>query len=87
MKAGTQGYSQREAAKRQAEFERLTAINNNRTALMNATIAELIALYGTENVNTGHPLFNAILSSANGSIIDLDQLAADMTAFKNQEDI
>ena len=85
MKAGTQGYSQREAAKKQAEIERLTAINNNRTALLNATIVELQELYGTENVNTEHPLFNAILSSANGSIIDLDQLAADMTAFKNQE--
>ncbi len=83
--SGTTAHIQRKKAEQQEKLEKLVALNDNRTALLNATIAELTALYGTENVNVNHPLFNAIQASAKGSPIDLEQLAIDITTFKTPE--
>lgn len=83
--SGTTAHAQRKKEKRQKEIEQLIALNNNRTALLNATITELKALYGAANVNTNHPLFAAIQASANGAFIDLERLTVDITVFKTPE--
>jgi hypothetical protein len=83
--SGTKAHEKRKADKRKAEHDKLVAINENRTSLLQMTIAELIALYGEENVNASHPLFSAIQSSANGAMIDLPQLASDITEFNTEE--
>lgn len=83
--SGTKAHAQRKEAEQQAKFEKLVALNDNRTALLNATITELKELYGAENINADHPLFAAIQVSANGSVIDPEQLVIDITAFKTQE--
>ena len=56
-------------------------MNDNRSSLLQMTIAELIALYGEENVNSIHPLFTAIQLSASGSLVDLEKLASDIVDF------
>ncbi len=83
--SGTTAHAQRKKEKRQKEVEQLIALNNNRTALLTVTIAELTTLYGADNVNANHPLFAAIQASANGSFIDLERLAVDITVFKTPE--
>ena len=85
--SGTKAHEKREYDKRQAEHNKLVALNNNRTSLLQITIEELISLYGEDKVNYSHPLFSAIQSSTSGSIVNLEQLKINIISFNDQEEI
>lgn len=83
--SGTKAHTQRESAKRQVETEKIIALNDNRTALLNAVAGYMHAKYGDDSFYSNHPLVTAILQSANGNIIDLSKLAEDINNYQLPE--
>jgi len=85
--SGTKAHVRQVALERQIAHDKLIAIYANRTSLLQATIVELQALYGEENVDAKHPLFSAIQSSANGALIDLEKLSSDIVEFNKSAEV
>jgi hypothetical protein len=80
--SGTKAHIKRETDKRQAETERLIALNNNRTSLLTAVADYMHSKYGDTSFYNNHPLVSAIMQSANGNIIDMTELAAAITNYQ-----
>ena len=80
--SGTKAHTQRESAERQAETQRIIALNDNRTALLDAVAGYMHTKYGNDSFYSNHPLVTAILQSASGNIIDLSKLADDINNYQ-----
>ncbi len=83
--SGTKAHEKRVILKLEAERDKAVALSDNKDSILQITIAELINLYGADNVKTEHPLFSAIQRGAKGAMIDLEQLSADIIEFDKPE--
>jgi len=82
--SGTTAHVRRVELKLKAERDKAIALSENKTTLLQMTIAELINLYGKDNVNANHPLFSAIRQGANGNMINIETLSNDIAEFDTE---
>jgi hypothetical protein len=83
--SGTKAYKERKTVEHQSRIEQIIALNDNRTALLNAIADYMHAKYGDGCFYNDHPLVSAVLQSANGNIIDLPKLANDINSYQLPE--
>jgi hypothetical protein len=83
--SGTLAYKQRIEAEHQGNIDQMVAVSNNRAGLLSAVASYMHTEYGDTSFYNDHPLVIAIQNSANGVVIDLDQLAVDVANYQLPE--
>ena len=83
--SGTIAHERRLRLEAEKKLTQITALQTNRTELLNAVAFHMHTKHGDDSFYNDHPLVLAILQSASGGIIDLAQLTTDMTNFQAPE--
>jgi len=83
--SGTIAHMKRLRVEAEKELNKILALQTNRTELLTAVAAYMHTAHGDDSFYNNHPLVSAILQSASGEVIDLEQLANNIATFQAPE--